>query len=252
MRVSDTGFRIHETGFIMRASMSQDSSFALPPMPACILYLCLFMFCSLISSAESYALDLDAVVDGLQRRYASAATVTGAFQQTYRAPGIEQIESGVFRMKRPGLMRWEYRQPEDKLFIADGREAFLYVPQDRQVTIQSFSASDMRGTPLEFLLGGAEIRKSFTDSWESLHKPIAGQTAIIRLTPRSGKGEYEFLVLEIDPKTFDLRRIVIREYGGNTSEFLLTNVAMNVKMGNKEFQFKPPKGVEVVRFNSEQ
>jgi len=30
-------------------------------------------------------------------------------------------------------------------------------------------------------------------------------------------------------------------HGGNTSEFLLTNIAVNVKMRNKEFQFKFPK-----------
>ena len=206
----------------------------------------------LIFAAESYTTDLNAVVDGLQKRYASVHTVTGAFQQTYRAPGIDQVESGVFRMKRPGFMRWEYRQPEEKLFIADGREAFLYVPQDRQVTVQPFSNTDMRGTPLELLLGGAEIRKSFSVSWETQLKPTAGQMALIRLIPRSAGEVYESLVLEVDPKSFDLRRIVIREHGGTTSEFLLTNLAVNVKMGNKEFQFKIPKGVEVVRMNSEE
>jgi outer membrane lipoprotein carrier protein len=118
--------------------------------------------------------------------------------------------------------------------------------------VQPFSASDIRGTPLEFLLGAAEIKKSFDVSWEPQHKLTAGQAALIRLTPRSSEGEYEFLVLEIDPKSFDLRRIVIREHGGNTSEFLLTGIAVNVKMGNKEFQFKIPKGVEVVRLNSEE
>jgi outer membrane lipoprotein carrier protein len=202
-------------------------------------------------TSGSCAFDLDALVDGLQRRYASVETVTGVFQQTYHAPGIDQVESGVFRMKRPGLMRWEYRRPEEKLFIADGREAFLYVPLDSQVTVQPFSASDIRGTPLDLLLGGAEIRKSFAVSWEQQMKPAAEQTALIRLTPRRGEGEYEFLVLEIDPKSFDLRRIVIREHGGNTSEFQLTDIKVNVKMGNKEFQFKIPKGVEVVRLDSE-
>ena len=154
------------------------------------------------AAADSFSADLEAVVAGLQQRYASAVTMTGSFQQTYRAPGIEQVESGVFRMKRPGLMRWEYRKPEEKLFVADGREAFLYVPLDRQVTVQPFSASDMRGTPLEFLLGGTDIRKSFVVSWENNFKPTAEQTLLIRLTPRSGRSEYEYLVLELDPKSY--------------------------------------------------
>ena len=252
MRIGYAGLRIQDEGSGMRASIRKGHPSTGVPHPVRIRYLLLLILCSFIPGAGSHASDLNAIVAGLQRRYASVETVTGEFQQTYRAPGVDQIESGVFRMKRPCLMRWEYRQPEEKLFIADGREAFLYAPLDRQVTIQPFNASDMRGTPLEFLLGGADIQKSFAASWEAHLKPIGGQTVLIRLTPRSGGGEYEFLILEVDPNTFDLRRIVLREHTGNTSEFLLTNLVFNGKMNNKEFQFKPPKGVEVVRLSNEQ
>jgi outer membrane lipoprotein carrier protein len=219
----------------------------IPAHTKVVLCLFVFAFCFFCAAIDSFSVDLETVAAGLQQRYASAITMSGSFQQTYRAPGIEQVESGVFRMKRPGFMRWEYRQPEAKLFVADGREAFLYVPSDRQVTIQSFSASDMRGTPLEFLLGGTDIRKSFVVSWENNFRPTAEPTLLIRLTPRNGQSEYEFLVLALDPKNFDLRRITLREHGGNTSEFLLSNLTANAKIDNKEFQFKPPKGTEVMR-----
>ena len=209
--------------------------------------LLVFTLCLRCTTMNSFSADLDAVVAGLQQRYASVTTMTGSFRQIFRAPGIEQIESGVFRMKRPGLMRWEYRQPEEKLFIADGREAHLYVPQDRQVTVQPFSASDLRGTPLEFLLGGADILNSFVVSWENSFKPVSEQVLLIRLTPRRGQSEYAFLVLELAPKNYDLRRITIHEHGGNTSEFILSNMTANAKIDNREFQFKPPKGTETIR-----
>ena len=210
-------------------------------------FLFVSVFCLMIAVTDSYSADLETVAAGLQQRYASAVTMSGSFQQTYRAPGIEQIESGVFWMKRPGLMRWEYRLPEAKLFVADGREAFLYVPLDRQVTIQSLSASDMRGTPLEFLLGGMDIRKSFVISWENNFRQPTEPTLLIRLTPRSGQSDYEYLVLAIDPKNYELRRITMHEHGGNTSEFRLSNLMANAKIDNKLFQFKPPKGTEVMR-----
>lgn len=211
----------------------------------------LLLCCCIGCVATVYAADLSTVVAGLQRRYASVETVTGSFQQTYRAPGINQVESGVFWLKRPGLMRWEYRSPEEKLFVADGRESFSYVPQDRQVTVQPLSPSDLHGTPLEFLLGAADINKSFTASWETDFKSQVERTYLIRLTPRKREAEYAFLVLELDQETFDLRRIIIRESSGNTSEFLLTNVMPNVKIENKEFRFKVPKGVEEIRLTNE-
>jgi outer membrane lipoprotein carrier protein len=231
--------RIQEAGDRMRS--------AIPAHAKSVLALFAVASCFIGSARDSFSVDLETVVAGLQQRYASAATMSGSFQQTYRAPGIEQIESGVFRMKRPGLMRWEYRQPQEKLFVADGREAFLYVPLDRQVTVQHFSASDIRGTPLDFLLGGADIRKSFAISWENNFKPVPEKTLLIRLTPRSNQSEYEFLVLALEPKNYDLRRITIHEHGGNTSEFLLSNLIANTKIDSKEFQFKPPKGTDVIR-----
>jgi outer membrane lipoprotein carrier protein len=239
MQLGKAEFRSQNSGARMGSLLHAGSRAAL--------FLFVSVFCMTIAVTDSYSVDLETVAMGLQQRYASAVTMSGSFQQTYRAPGIEQIESGVFWMKRPGLMRWEYRLPEAKLFVADGREAFLYVPLDRQVTIQSFSASDMRGTPLEFLLGGMDIRKSFVVSWENNFRQPAEPTLLIRLTPRSGQSDYEYLVLAIDPKNYELRRITMHEHGGNSSEFRLSNLTANAKIDNKQFQFKPPKGTEVMR-----
>jgi outer membrane lipoprotein carrier protein len=210
---------------------------------------CLFpaAFCLLLSTA--YSLDLTAVVSGLQHRYSSVETVSGSFQQTYHAPGIDQIQSGVFRLKRPVLMRWEYRNPEEQLFVADGHESFLYVPSDRQVTIQPLSASDLHNTPLELLMGAGDINKNFVSSWETEYKPKTEHSALIRLTPRANEPAYRYLVLELDPTVFDLRRVIVCEHTGNTMEFLLSNMTTNTKMDSKQFQFKPPKGVEIIRLD---
>jgi len=198
----------------------------------------------------AYALDIQEVVAGLQQRYRFVDTVSADFQQTFMAPGMNQVESGVFWMKKPGLMRWEYQLPETKLFVTDGRESFFYVPEDRQVIIQPFSASDMHSTPLEFLMGRGEIEKDFVSAWESeLTSKVEG-TFLIRLVPRKAVSEYSFLVLEVDRRNYDLRRVIVHEVGGSTSEFLLTKLATNVKVDDKEFRFKIPKGAEVIRMES--
>jgi outer membrane lipoprotein carrier protein len=253
--MQDSGYRIQDTGLRIQDSESetgislQDLRSRIVHPVSCIMHLFLFVIFYTVAAAEPDS--LDAAVAGLQKRYASVENVMGDFRQTYRAPGIDQVESGVFRMKKPCLMRWEYRQPEEKLFIADGRDAFLYVPQDRQVTVQPFSAADLRGTPLELLLGLTDIKKDYRASWETGLKPKAEATLLIRLTPRKSEGEFESIILEIDRNTYDLRRIVLRESGGNTSEFLLSNVSTNTRIENKEFKFKRPKGVELVRVDSE-
>ena len=200
-----------------------------------------------VQAIEPAQQDLPAIVAGLQQRFAAVTTVTANFRQTYRAPGIEQTESGILYMKKPALMHWEYRDPEQKIFIADGRETYLYSPENRQVVVRRFSTHELLNTPLQFLLGHGDIMESFLVSWEGEIQSRIEATYLIRLEPRNPDAEYSDLVLECDEKTFDLRRLVIRERNGNTSEFLLTDLKTNVKINNQKFQFRIPKGVEVIR-----
>lgn len=193
--------------------------------------------------------DPAAAVANLQARYAAVESVAADFEQTYHAPGIEQTESGVLFMKKPGLMRWEYRDPEEKLFVADGRDSYLYVPADRQVMIRRFSAEELHSTPLQFLLGRGDIAQSYEVSWEKDFKPRSPGALVLHLMPRRPDAQYAYLVLEYEQSTFDLRRILVKELMGNTSEFVLTNLKTNVRLADKLFQFKIPKGVEVVRID---
>ncbi len=167
----------------------------LPPA-YCLLFLASFLLCG---SALSHALDLPEVVRGLQTRYASVQTVQGSFRQTYRAPGIQKEQTGRFLLMKPGLMRWEYSAPEEQLFVADGKETFLYVPRDQQVTIQPFTEADLRSTPLDILLGSGNIDTSYVVSWDTEPGSKTEHTVRIRLVPRSPEGENSFLVLACKP-----------------------------------------------------
>jgi outer membrane lipoprotein carrier protein len=192
---------------------------------------------------------LDSAVSGLQSRYSAVKTIQAGFEQHYRAPGIDQNESGVLWMMKPGLMRWEYRDPELKVFVADGRDTYLYTPDDRQVIVRSYSPSELLSTPLQFLLGRGDIRKSFTVSWESDLRPGVPGSLLLRLEPRTADVDYAHIVLELAEGSYDIRRMVIRERTGNTSEFTFSDLKTNVRIDRKQFQFKIPKGVHLVRLN---
>jgi outer membrane lipoprotein carrier protein len=205
-------------------------------------------------SRVSCAIDLDSVVTAFQERYAAVETVTGYFQHHYRAPaqGIEQEESGVFWFKRPGLMRWESRQPEEKLFVVDGKESFHYIPLDYQVYRQPFTPADLRNTPLELLLGSVDIYRNYDVDWELSILPESDLTCLIRLTSHQPEPGYSYLILELDRETWNLQRLIIRETTGNTSEFLFTDVKTNVKIDDRKFEFEPPEGVDIVELTEDQ
>ena len=82
-------------------------------------------------------------------------------------------ESGVLWLKKPGKMRWEYRsnpgQANDeragygqgyaKFFVSDGKNAWLYVPEDRQVEAVSVKQFDDLRSPLGLFLGKTKLEK---------------------------------------------------------------------------------------------
>ena len=214
------------------------------------LFIMLLMICTSFFCVPGVAAaDFDEAISGMERRYAAAETAAGSFKQIYRAPGILQEETGVFQLKRPGLMRWESRTPEEKLFIADGKECFIYAPLDHQVTIHPLTPADLARTPFAFLLGGGNIRRDYTAAAETEFKPAFSDTVLLRLAPVRDDGGYIFVTLELDAGTFDIRRVILREQSGSTSEFLISSVVLNQKTNARDFQFKPPKGVEIVRIN---
>ena len=62
------------------------------------------------------------LVERLEAHHARTTDLVARFTQSYRSGmlGREVVERGVLSVKRPGRMRWEYKDPEEKLFVSDG------------------------------------------------------------------------------------------------------------------------------------
>src|SRR5689334_16473735 len=70
----------------------------------------------------------------LQKKYDSIRDFTADFVHESEGGLLrkKQTERGVVQVKKPGKMRWDYKSPEPKLFLSDGRRIYLYVPADNQ------------------------------------------------------------------------------------------------------------------------
>src|ERR1017187_5932466 len=86
--------------------------------------------------------DVHAIAQAVDEHYDHLKSLQAEFTEGYRGAGMERTESGTLwlsksgralgGLKKPGKMRWEYRSPREKLFVSDGRDAWFYVPGDRQ------------------------------------------------------------------------------------------------------------------------
>jgi outer membrane lipoprotein carrier protein len=150
------------------------------------------------------------------------------------------VERGLLQLKRPGRMRWEYRSPEKKLFISDGREVFFYVPADGQVIVQQ--QAGLQGLAFRLLAGDVQLTRDFGVELEGEgHEPRR-----LRLLPRTADPEVRRLVLEVDPG-LRIIGLEILDLQDNLSRFRFENLRENAGLPDRLFRFEIPKGVEVVR-----
>ena len=103
--------------------------------------------------------DVHVIAQAVDSHYNQLQTLQTEFTETYEGAGVEREESGSLWLKKPGKMRWEYRSPKEKLFLSDGKDAWFYLPDDRQVRRTSVKKLDDLRSPLAFLLGKTRLEK---------------------------------------------------------------------------------------------
>lgn len=199
--------------------------------------------------AQSHGLDARQVAATVDARYNGMKTLRAEFTESYSGGGMRRTENGTLWIKKPGKMRWEYTSPQKKTFVTDGSAAWFYVPGERQARRTPLkSLNDLR-SPLRYLLGRTKLEKELRGL--SLAPDVRPETAgdvVLRGIPVGMEDRVSMLLLESDGQGF-LRRIVMQELDGSTTEFRLGNQRENVAVSDGEFRFQPPPGVEVLQGN---
>ena len=192
------------------------------------------------------ASDPDKLIDELQQRYLKIQSFTANFEQTLESRGITQTESGIVMMKKPGMMYWEYSDPKEKYFVADGKKIYFYVPEDKQVIVSSMDLGES-DSPLLFLLGRGDIRRDFVVRLSEESGEIdEGDSVLLRLTPRHPHPEFSEVLLLVSPTTFLIERLTVVEPIGQQHDYKLTNFKANEPIPNHQFELKLPSNVEVI------
>lgn len=183
----------------------------------------------------------EALARRVEERQRNIQDLQGRFTQTYRSGvlGRDVVERGTVSIKRPGRMRWEYRDPEAKTFVSDGKSFYFYVPGDKQVVVRD--QADSRGVTAMLLSGRIEILTQFDVGLEV--SPGGGPR--LRLLPRKPDGEVDRIYLDVDA-TDRIRTIEILDPQGNRSRFDFQDLRENVGLPDSLFHFDVPRGVEVV------
>ncbi len=201
-----------------------------------------FSFCQTPERA-----DINSTAQAIDDHYNRLRSFKAAFTEIYQGGGINRNESGVLWLKKPGRMRWEYRQPREKLFLTDSQTAYFYVPGDRQARKTAIKRLDDIRSPLRYLLGKTKLQKELDGlSFAPDVQPLIPGDIVLRGIPKTMRDRVSELLLEVTPQR-QIVRILIREVDGTSTDFRFSEMEENVPVQDGLFRFAPPPGVEILQ-----
>jgi outer membrane lipoprotein carrier protein len=195
--------------------------------------------------------DVHSIAAAVDEHYNHLRTLQAEFTEVYRGSGMDRTEAGTVwlakgGLKKPGKMRWEYRSPKGKLFVSDGRDAWFYVPGDRQARKTEARKLDDIRSPLAFLLGKSKLQKELQGlSLAPDITPLGSGDVVLRGVPQAFADRISEILLEVTPE-HRIVRIVMEDVDGSVTEYRFSDLKENEAIPDERFEFSPPPGTETV------
>ncbi len=177
---------------------------------------------------------LNRFLDGL-------STMEADFVQTVtNARGERKEETrGKLWLSRPDRFRLHYKNPYEQLYVADGKNLWLYDRDLEQVTVKPQGES-LGSTPATLLSSTAPLQENFSIKEEGKHEGFQW----LLLKPKAADSNFDYVRLALEGDV--LRAMEMVDGFGNTTRLYLEKVVRNPKVSEKQFHFTPPPGVDVI------
>ena len=205
----------------------------------------LYRFIPALLAVSAFAADpsLDSLLKNVEARYNKAKTLQVLFHEDYKPAGRpKRSESGTLRLRKPGKMRWDYTQPEGKLFISDGKQMWIYTPADQQIEQMKMKESDDMRVPLAFLLGKLDFSKEF----RNIQAKPEGSSQRITAEPKSENLPYTNVEFLVGPQA-QIQELKVLGFDKSVMEFRFDQEKVDLPLDAKLFTFQPPPGAKIVQ-----
>ncbi len=197
-------------------------------------------------------LPLEDVISRIQRNYDKINTYQAQFTQEVSSTSFNRTISqgkGEVIYQKPGKMFWHYSEPEEHLYITDGKTLWDYLPAEKQVVVMEISEALRQSLPRAFLFGMGKLKDQFEISFHSGRITDAEGNYWLDLVPkdeteRQTLGTIQF---RVDPKEFLVRQAELLDALGNRNNLVFKGIRVNQKVDEKIFSFQVPQGVELIQ-----
>jgi outer membrane lipoprotein carrier protein len=177
-----------------------------------------------------------ALAQRVQGLYEKTRDLQATFTQTYVYAGLgrRQVSTGTLKVKKPGMMRWDYATPSVKTISVTGKRLVQYEPEDRQAYVdEAFDATAMSAA-VTFLLGQGDLAKDF--------RLTLGEGGSLVLLPRVEDPRVQRIALTVGPEGEVLATSVL-DGAGNENRLAFSAMKRNAGLADADFKVDLPKDV---------
>lgn len=183
----------------------------------------------------------DAASETLQAKLNAIRTMSASFSQVVNAQKREvSRSSGTMALSRPGLFRWQTKNPMEQLVLADGQHLWVYDVDLEQVTVKKQEKS-LGGTAALFL---SSYDDTVTRDFD-VTTYTKGNKAYFDLHSKSSKANLPRIKLVFEGSM--LSGLELYDQLGQHTDVILSQIKNNPTLAPTLFKFITPKGVDVVR-----
>jgi outer membrane lipoprotein carrier protein len=204
-----------------------------------------FILFNLIFIPIVFGATSQAVLTELQTRYEKTDDLEAGFLQEYVGKVMKrpQKAEGKVYFKKKGMMRWDYKIPNQKL-ISNGQTLWYYQPEENQVFVSDVAKILKEKAPLAFLSGEGDLGRDF-----KLNESISEKedSFLLGLIPKEPHAALSKLTLTVDKKTYYVVQIDVYDGLGNVTRTRFMEIKTNVNLPTFLFQFTIPSGAEVIK-----
>jgi outer membrane lipoprotein carrier protein len=202
-----------------------------------------FLLIPLLFLPASLSQEVESALQRLSSRYVDGAAHTASFTHLYTAAGFTtpKKESGTIWIQRPQRLRFEYTNPERKIFTYDAGEGRLYLPEDRQLTIQKLSPEDRARLPILFLTDPDGLARDY----EVTAEPAASGATRLLLKPRAPRPELAWLRVTV-AKDGSVPELSYEDSSGNRTEFRFEGWSKDKPRPDADYRVSGPKGTRIL------
>lgn len=175
------------------------------------------------------------------------------FTQVVTTPAREgqaarsKTSSGSFEFVRPNRFKFVYKKPFEQSLVADGQTLWLYDVDLNQVTARRQSQV-LGSTPAALIAAAPDLRALQADFTLAAAPDQEGLQWVLA-TPKAKEGQLQAIRVgfRVGEKTAELAALEILDSFGQRSLLNFSKVEVNPRLSAEAFQFKPPKGADVIR-----